>query len=339
MSTELSAVEKIKAAMAARNAGTTEAPAPAAEAPAPAPAPAAEVTAERIPTEAPATTSLVATFSAEPSDDEAKNFALMLGSGNALSTSLADLADVDGGTGVRFALPFAQMKKGGWSAYEKSPPEVLENLPASNRPARVIFLGVRLGLTGWAGASSASGKGGPPMWAAVIPTPLVHQSSGELVTKAMKIGNKVQFTKRADRAKYDTVGRLTPEAHILAWTPLAGFFVLVVPGYKSTRLTLEAFKDVEASAGFPVVVEVDKEVQHNDKATDPDAREWDTYYAKAKLVTDDRALALAQEFEALKARDAVGIGSVMMKFHRGSDFDGLQLPDLVRKLASYDGLI
>jgi len=335
MSTELSAVEKIKAAMAARNAGA--APATSAEAPA-----STEVVAERAEATAPApepTGTLVASFTGELTDDDATNLALTLGTGKAPTTSLAELADVDGGTSVRHSLPFVQLKAGGWSVYDKLPAEVKENLPASNRPARAVFLGIRLGLTGWAGGSSSTGKGGPPMWAAVVPTPLVHQSSGELVVKSMKIGHKIQFTKRAERAKYDVVGRLTPEAHILAWSQLAGFFILVVPGYKSTRLTLDAFKDVEGNAGFPVLIEVDKETQHNEKATDPEAREWESAYAKAKLVTDQRQLELAQEFEALKARDAVGVGRMMMKFHRGADYDGLQLPELVRKLASYDGLI
>ena len=356
----LSALDRIKAAMAAKQAAAAAAPPPTVEAtaevvkPATA-APAAEVktlgqmaaaSGVKVETEAPAasTTTALSTELVEVADDEAaaKVLAVFLGGGPAPSgvVTLSDVGEAtEAGGGVRHSHPFCQIKQGNWETHKSAQPAVFENMPVGNREFRAIYLGHRLGMTSWAGGSTKGGGGSPPLWAAVVPTMLVHKGSLELSTKILHIGSRVQYTKRDQRAKFDTVGRLTPELQVLMWTPATGYFVAVTPGYKATQASLVAIKKIQEHVSGPVFLRLDKEVEENKKATNPDAKEWDVFFAAFDLCANEQGMALLTAFTEVRNRDPQGVANAVLKFHRGDDYDGLKLPELTERVKKYAPLI
>lgn len=351
--TELSAIEKLKAARA--QAGIP----PAAPAAAPNPAPAPAVVADTsTPVEVIQVTSEVIAAPAAPADPAEAAHALTLVSSddasaadavlamfggnntNAPVYSLAALNDETDDGGVKHELNFASLRKGNWEAYKKTPPEILEYLPAGNRPFRGVYLGVRVGLQAWPGASTPNGGGRPPLWSAVIPTPIGHKSSADLFRVAKQIASQIQYTKRAARVKYDTLGRISPELQVLFWTPAAGFFVVIVPSFNSMEATLEVWKDVENKTGFPITVEVFTNGEKNPKATKPEESEWTTYAIKGALATDPRAQEMMNAWRELQSKPdgKLQIAKTVLRFHKGEDYKGLPVEQLATMLNKYSAL-
>ena len=340
-----SALELLQQAAGAANTGGTETPAeapavetPATEAVAETPVEAAPEAAATPETPEAATTTEVAPKAAT-AIGKAMTMADMFGA-LTNSSSASDLANSMGGEGgVRFAQPFAQLRKGNWTCNEKHcPDDVYEFMPVGSRAFRGIFLGYRIGMLGWGGGSTADSGGNPPMWAAACPHQAVHEAGGALTAKALQIGGRIQFTKRDARVKFDAAGRLTPEIHLHVWTPRTGFIVLTVSGHNSVEPTLEALGKVEGHYLRPLTINVGESVSKNPKAKNPDAREWTTYYIDLAVDSSEKGQEIFNDFRAITERDEAGLTEACSQFLLGTDYDGLDVDALAAKLAEYDSI-
>lgn len=274
----------------------------------------------------------------QSTDDAQRTLAALFGGNSGGAKSLTEIVDgVDEG-GVREAYPFAQVKKGNWVAYNKIPQNIFDAMPVGNRPYRMVYLAHRIGATAWQGSGDGTNKQ-PPIWAAAVPVPTVSPVAAELNMRLMKIGSKIQYTSGADRVKFDSVGRLTPEIHVFGWRPDTGFFVLTCSTFKGAELSIHAFSKMENKGGVPIVLNLAKEHQHNPRATDPRKKDWDVDYLQPDIVLDEMAQKLAGDFESLKTSNGMALAQECLKFARTEDYSGLNVQDLIAKLDQYAPLI
>jgi len=277
-------------------------------------------------------------LSIDSDEDVARAMAAFTG-GHQTGRSLAELAAAtDEGGGVREAFPFATLKKGSWSAYNKIDQNILDAMPVGNRAFRMVYLAHRLAAVAWVGSGDGSNKQ-PPIWAAAAPIPTVDALASEINQNLLLVSRKIQFTGADNRAKFDTLGRISPEVHIFGWTPATGYIVLVCSTYTAATLTSAAFSSIEGRGGIPIKLEIATETQDNPKATDPKKRQWDVAYVKPVIVLDEPAQALATAFDTLRAQNLRSVATECLKFGRGDDYNGLKTPELVEKLAQYFPLI
>lgn len=288
---------------------------------------------KEVKVEAPAQEVVVASATSVAMTDEAhKALSAMFGAG--ATKSLAELADdIDEG-GVRESLPFAQLKKGNWKSYSKLPPELLEFMPAGDRPYRVIFLTHRLAAIGWQG--DGQGTKSAPLWAAAVKHPMTSQLSESLNKDILRIGSKVKFTKKENKVKFDTVGRLVPELHILCWRPDTGFMVLVVAGFDSVKETLDAFRNIDAKS--PVTLNVKSSKVVNPKATEEERKSWEMYFVEPAVELTPQARDMNEKFAMLERNSTVELANTCVSFAQTSDYTGLSESELVAKLAEYSSI-
>jgi hypothetical protein len=265
-------------------------------------------------------------------DDANKALAAMFGSG--ASKSLAELSDELDEGGVRESLPFANLKKGNWKSYTKLPPELLEYMPAGDKNYPVIYLTHRLAALAWGGDATQKSA---PLWGAAVKHPMASALSESLNRQILHIGSKIQYTKKENKVKFDSVGRLAPELHILAWRPDTGFIVLVVSGFDAVRATLDAFKGTEAKS--PVTIKVKELAKTNPKATEADRQAWKVYYAEPEVEITPRAREFNEKFAALERASTIELANTCVTFAQTNDYTGLSENELVSKLAEYAPLI
>jgi hypothetical protein len=297
----------------------------------------AATTAAPEPTPTPTPTPVVVAV-AEPTTavalNDAANKALSAMFGGHASKSLAELADELDEGGVRESLPFANLKKGNWKSYTKLPPELLEYMPAGDKPYAVIYLTHRLGALAWSGDSTTKSA---PLWGAAVKHPMASELSESLNKQILKVAQKVQFTPKAQKVKFDALGRVAPELHILCWRPDTGFIVLVVSGYDAVRESLTCFKTIGAKT--PVVLNVKELAKNNPKATDPAARDWKVFYVDPSIELTPRAKEFNEKFAALERNSTQELANVCVKFAETGDYEGMGEHELASKLAEYAPLL
>jgi hypothetical protein len=272
-------------------------------------------------------------------EQEANMVLSTLFGGNA-TMDLAGVASAVESGGEAFSTPYARLKEGKWEAPKSTDPKVYDYMPVSDRPFYGVYLGYRLGATGWRGAAMPGSGGNPPLYRMAIPHPLAAGQRGvELAQKVLAVGSKVQFTKSADRVKFDSAGRLSPEIHILVWTPNAGFITLVVSGYTSVQNTLDAMKKTEVAnrPGLPYKFLPEKETIVNKKAAEGAAnRSWDNYHVTAAAAVDESGQRMHQAFQQFRQTHVMELQKAVAAFLNGTDYNGLSGEAIDNKLAEYD---
>lgn len=258
------------------------------------------------------------------------------------SRSLADVADVDG-SGMRLASPFAQIRKGNWSVHKSCPDAIKEFMPVGGEgmPFYCVYIAHRAAVTIWQGDPT---DGNPPVGAYVVPSPRTAGSPEEaeladhILRETMKTASKIQFTKGIDRDRLFPEGKLTPETHVLVWTPNTGFILLVAPGYASTQDTLANFKgDIETKhALWPLCMSLKKHEVINKNANPGDKNyKWEHFSIEAKIVANARVQAVADAWAAFKAENMPEIMNQAMVFLKGEDHSGMSVEEIVGLLAKY----
>jgi hypothetical protein len=266
--------------------------------------------------------------------------------------SLSSIVDaVAGSGGVSFALPWSTLKDNGWDTNrDYVSPEIYMAMPSGKREFAAIFLALRVGATGWVGAGSAGSGGQPPIWRFALPHLQANPDSEALVERTMSVASLIQFTGGADRVKYDGIGRLSPELHILVWTRQTGFALLVVNGFTAVRETLHAFRDPVNVEGEGVTKPIlftcaaSEQVNKRVMKEDPNAKNaaWNAPYVLPKLVpADDKIFSpivfqLLTEWQTSWATARVQMANTIQAFLTGADFEGLALPEVKALLLRYE---
>ena len=259
-----------------------------------------------------------------------------------VNLSVADaVASADIGVGISFAQPFARLREGNWDVPKHlTDPKIYDAMPAGVRPYTAIYLGYRIGATGWKGAGSAGSSGEPPLFKYALPVPLVNKDAAALIQETMHVGSRVQFTKSAERVKFDAAGRLSPDIHILCWQQDVGFLILTAGSFDSTENTVEGIKKAGCKTLFPYAFEPQKEVIVNKKAPEGAAnRSWEKYWIKATLDGSQKGEICLQAFRAANARDPVLFSNTILKFFTAEDFDGLDINAVIAKLGEYEPIL
>ena len=333
-------------------------PPAAAAAPQPPPPPAAQASAapatpatpaapaaSQAPSQAPAVADQGHGYRALPSlvTDEAAALAAF----QSIAGSDADLAtivdQVEGGAGMTHTFPFAQLKGEQWDVHKSCPQEISEFMPVGRRPFLGIYLCQRIAATGWKGGGTR-GSGSPPLWHFALPYPTAHDRASELNERTLRVGREIQFTKADDKVRFDQLGRLTPEVHVLVWTPQTQFIVLVVPGYRSTVLTLELLKGkIQQFMTQPLRWEIETEVQENKRVAkeNPDAKNarWEEHYLTSTFEPSDKCKELKKAWDEFYARDPVTAGNALLAFQHAADYQGLSVEEVADLLTRYEPLI
>lgn len=328
----------------------TAAPPPAAAAAGPEDLTAAAATLQATPPAgaAPATTAVAVATGSDNlpvhvrTEEEAQATMVALFGKDALSTSksLADVADVDG-SGMRLAWPFAQIRKGNWSVHKSCPETIKEFMPVGGEgmPFHAIYIAHRVGVTLWQGDPS---DGNPPVGAYVVPSMRVTQPpelAEQILRETMKVGSKIQFTPSVDRDRYFPEGKLTPEVHVLVWTPNTGYILLVAPGYNSTQDTLENLKgDIEQKYPlWPLCFSLKKhEVINKNAAPGAKNSRWEHFSIEAKLNPNAKSQAVAEAWNAYKTENMKDVMNKAMIFLKGEDHSGMTIDQIVELLAVYN---
>jgi len=248
---------------------------------APAPAPAAQEATVVVPAEA-----VVSGLSVVPANpgtmmlselphDEASAALTLTRLFTSTSLDMSEDASAINQGGNSFKMPFARLAKGKWEPFKDLPQEQYDFMPSGERPYNGIFLGYRVGGTAW----RSSMTNNPPVYKCVAPNTIVGgPKARELFDKIMSIGSKIKYTKAKEKVKYDAVGRLIPELHVLVWTPKVGMITLVIPGHESVLSSIKALKDATKRPLFPykfaVVVNA---IVNKNAAEGADNRSWTEY--------------------------------------------------------------
>lgn len=281
--------------------------------------------------------------------EAASTLALLLGRVPDSTIEIADAAaDADQG-GMSFKQPFASCRKGNWSVSKTAYDDAIRaNMPMGDRPFQMVYLSHRVGATGWKGAGVQGKAGDRPLWKYAIPI-YVRQNENLIknelmsmfVRGSMFVGSRINFTKSGERVKFDEVGRLTPEIHILGWTPEVGFITLVVSGFKPTEYTIENLSETKLVPGLAYKFEPELHNEKNRKAKPGDLNEaWENWAIKALLdASDSRGAQITQEFINAKSRNNIGFLNEITGFGETSDFEGLSMAELADKLTSYDAIL
>lgn len=300
--------------------------------------------------EAPKTTAVaVSAITAPATQDEAKNALALLWGKTPDQVEAADVFDeVNGQGGVAFAQPFAQIKKGNWDVYSKTPSEIMEFMPVANRPFTMVYLGYSVGATVWPISSNPNGKpdGKPPMYRFRIPSSRTYPGSTDLVRRTLGIGSKVQYKKiKPETLKNGGpgIGKLTPEIHIHGWTPKTGFIILSAPGFKTSELTAASLAQdtVRDFIGVaPLVFILDKHQTVNKKAQPgADNATWDDFFVRAEARPNEaKTTEYMAAWEAWSSANMIELATRAQAFASGSDFSGIDVEAVERYLAKYEML-
>lgn len=272
--------------------------------------------------------------------DEAAAFMAQMMGAPLQEFSVHDLMNsVDSGATMSFSQPFARVKEGNWEVLKTTDAAIMDAMPAGNRAFYAVYLAYRVGATGWRGAGSNTKGGSPPLWKFAIPHPRVGgMAAAKTILKTMAVGSKVQFTKSDDRVKFDPVGRLTPEVHVLVWTPGAGFIILTTAGFESSRDTAESLAQVEKAMGMAHKFEIyDKDIENKKVAEGAKNKRWKSYSIKGTLDPVQKAADMTMAFKALKERDMVAVSKIIGGFVTASDYaGGLDFGQIQAKMNEYE---
>lgn len=279
--------------------------------------------------------------------DDAANAALttLFGGGMAATNaelSIAAQVEAVDSEGVNpFKLPVARVRDTKWDVSKSTPDTISRMMPVGDRPFTAIYLGYRVGGTGWKGKAK-DGKGNPPVWAFALPVPAAQGGRAlecaAQVRRVLHVANKVQFTANDQRTKFDTVGQLQPRIDVLVWTEMTGFIYLVVDKYQAVMDTVNAFEEakIDNLNGKPLIFTIKQNTQTNKKKPiDDPRREWTTDYLKIAAAVDDEGQKLLANFQAAVMRDKRGVANTTLAFYSAQDFDGLSAAQIAEILAGY----
>jgi hypothetical protein len=348
---------RLKAAAAKNSQAAAQAPAaveaaPVTSTPAPTPA-AAAPQAQTAPQSAPEATKAVSTAvsatAAPATQDEAKNTLALLWGKTTDQVEASDVFDeVNGQGGVAFSQPFAQIKKGNWDVYSKTPSEIMEFMPVANRPYTMVYLGYSVGATVWPISSNPNGKpdGKPPLYRFRIPSSRTYPGSTDLIRRTLGIGSKVQYKKikpETLKTAGPGIGKLVPEIHIHGWTPKTGFIILSVPGFKSAELTAASLAQDTARDFIgvaPLVFILDKHQTVNKKAAPgADNATWDDHFVRAEARPNEtKTTDYMAAWEAWSSANVIELATRAQAFASGSDFSGVDVETVERYLSKFEML-
>lgn len=246
------------------------------------------------------------------------------------------------GPGMALKQPFARCKGGNWQVLKTVDPKVYDFMPAGDRPYTGIYCGYRWAVVGWKGEPPVAGGGSPPAFKYVIPDTFYHPEYSDALVGTLHIANRIQFTKSDHRAKFDPVGRLSPELQILVWTPNTGFIVLISSNYTPAKLTFDNMRDETKIAPSMVYnFSIETDVVVNKKAPEgAKNKTWENFWIKATAELTSRGKAMRDEFLAYTQRDDIGAATELTGFADGTDFEGgMGLEEITNKLCEYDPIL
>lgn len=255
-------------------------------------------------------------------DAAAANALALIVGGN--TGSLSALADAVSGEGVNpFAQPYIRIKDGNWDTPKNAAANIQNFMPVGKRPWFGVYMTHRVAATGWKGKGSR-GKSTPPVWSFVVPHLAVDKRGAELAHRVLHVGAKVQYTSGDARLKFDGIGQLRPNCHVLVWHPETGYFVIVIDNFQDTMDTLDGLKNVEKFLMKPMQFTIKQNPQVNKKKPlDDPSREWLTDQVFAEIVEAQETRTLMAAFEAYKAKAPQEVFNTVSAFMRGTDFQGL----------------
>jgi len=345
-----SALDRLKAA-AGKNApaaGTTPTPTPVTPA---ATAPAAAATAPAAETPAPTATKAVSTTvsTSAPIKDasEAKNVLADLWGKTTEEVEAGSLFDEMNSGGMAHTLPFAQIKNKNWSVDKKLDPNIAEFMPSGDKAFTMVYLGYRFGYTIWPITDVVAGKqakpdGRPPIARGVIPSSRMLANSTDITRRMLGIGSKVQYKKlKPDVLKSKGLGKLTPETHILGWTPDTGFLILSCPGFKTSELTSAQLVDENIRSCVGVAPLAFKLLVNEtiNKKVDPaaDNAKWsDAYVQPEAQPNSKRTQEYLEAWEAFSNANVQDVATVVRNFMAGADYNGESIENTEKYLARYE---
>jgi len=143
--------------------------------------------------------------------------------GNTMS-GLVAAADTDDRGSASHLFPILTQQGGNTGgAFQKAghmTPSEAANLPEGTKPFTAVFIGYRFIATSWEDSGGGSEKK-RPVFSCAIPA-----SEGTLTGQVMETGKNYQFTKLADKEKYDfassNVGHIRPQIEMLLFDPEYG---------------------------------------------------------------------------------------------------------------------
>jgi hypothetical protein len=275
-------------------------------------------------------------------DEKALQFLAQLSGGAVVASgSLSDaIAQADAAGLASHTFLTTTLKKGNWKEAKSCPPEIRNFMPAGDRDFPAIFLGYRIGMVAWRGAGTAGGDNHePPVWSAVVPRVEACKQSIQLVERTISIGRSIQYTGADAKAKFDDLGRLTPEMQVLLWTKHTGFFLAIVSGYTPTTDSADGLKAVENSLFVPLTISVKAFPQVNPKATDPAKKNWTTWAITGAPAVNAMGAAMLEDWRTFFAANKMDVARTLYKFAEGSDYNGLPVDKLAMKLDEYTPLL
>jgi hypothetical protein len=268
---------------------------------------------------------------------------------------LVEEADSDGG-GMSHTFPFVSLRNGSWKEPKDFDKNLAQYLPAGARPFSAVFLGYRISATGWRG-QAGKGNTGVPLWRFALPNLLCNTALADqalvrdVTSRVLTIARDVQYTKAAEKSKYDGVGRMAIETHLLVWAPGIGLMCMVVPGWETSDLTMQSASKAQGMGQlmrpFQVVVKthtvINKKKQKQLQAgenIDPKTVSWDLQYADIELDTSPVGMTLYQNFQGLQNNPEAltALANSLESFNAARDYSGLSLEEVADLVTKYDAI-
>jgi hypothetical protein len=175
--------------------------------------------------------------------------------------------------------------------------ELKRILPSGRKPIPAVVLAYRMGLIAYPSLME-EGSHARPSWTCVIPS---HE--GEATRVATKLARNYQFTKKANRGKFDFetsgVGHVKPMLSILCYLPDQNLLVEVrtPANYSSVERSGQElgqhFNQEGSLEPFPCEITVETVAEGQDKANP-----WKVHHLVFKAVTNDIKKAMGEKFTA-----------------------------------------
>lgn len=274
---------------------------------------------------------------------------LMASTGGAVGSIADAVSEIADAGGMSHKLPIAQLKGGNWDVPKQVDSKLAEHMPIGNRPYTAVYLCYRLGATGWQGGGAKGSGGKPPLWRFALPHPKVNPAAWDYIKEVIRHGRRVQFTPGLNqqtgvdkKAKFDGVGRMTPEVHVLCWRPIVGFFELVIGGYASTTETINSLDAADKNGLTNLTcsfsIETVKEINKKVAAIDPTAKNasWDSEIVKVSADGSEKSAGILTTWREFCNRDRKTLVNTMLAFMNTTDFDGMTLPQIDVLLKKYN---
>ena len=126
------------------------------------------------------------------------------------------------------------------------PQELQDILPSGKKPITAVFMGYRLAVSAWAVGYNDAAAAKPASPPKPVYAASVSPNDADGLALAMKAAKNCQFTKSADKGKFDyassKAGHVKVQVELLAYLPETnGVVILAAPtGYGSTEATLQS---------------------------------------------------------------------------------------------------